>query len=99
MKKLLLTISFVGLVAAPAMSADLARPVYQRPAVVAAPVFSWTGVYLGINGGGGYGTEEYTWNQDATLASVAASLDLTRTSPQTDEAWERADRLAYSSSA
>jgi len=74
MKKLLLTISFVGLVAAPAMSADLARPVYQRPAVVAAPVFSWTGVYLGINGGGGYGTEEYTWNQDATVAPLAPIL-------------------------
>jgi outer membrane immunogenic protein len=52
MKKLFLAgVSLVALIAGPAMAADLARPVYRRPVVVAAPVFSWTGFYIGGNGG------------------------------------------------
>jgi hypothetical protein len=38
------------------------------------PVFSWTGVYLGIGGGTGWGNNQYSWNQDATLAAVAAQM-------------------------
>jgi outer membrane immunogenic protein len=36
--------------------------------------FSWTGIYLGIGGGTGWGNKEYSWNQDATLAAVAAQM-------------------------
>ena len=50
-------------------AADLALPV-----VAPVPVFSWTGVYLGIGGGTGWGNNEYNWNQDATLAAVAAQM-------------------------
>jgi outer membrane immunogenic protein len=51
MKKLLLAgISLTALVAGPATAADLGRPVY-RPVVVAAPVYSWTGFYIGANAG------------------------------------------------
>src|SRR6202011_4818025 len=33
-----------------------------------------TGVYLGIGGGTGWSNNAYTWNQDATLAAVAAQM-------------------------
>jgi outer membrane immunogenic protein len=49
MKKLLLTgVALSALTAAPAIAADMAVPVY-RPA---APVYSWTGCYIGGNVGG-----------------------------------------------
>ena len=47
---------------------------FKMPIVAQAPVFSWTGVYLGIGGGTGWGNNAYTWNQDATLAAVAAQM-------------------------
>jgi outer membrane immunogenic protein len=56
MKKLLL--GAVGLVAmgisAPASAADLpARPYTKAPPPMVAPIYDWSGVYIGINGGGG----------------------------------------------
>ena len=35
----------------PAAAADLSRP----PLTMAAPIYNWTGIYVGINGGGGWG--------------------------------------------
>jgi outer membrane immunogenic protein len=49
-------------------AADL---VVKAPVVAPVPVFSWTGVYLGIGGGSGWGTKEYSWNQDATAAALS----------------------------
>jgi len=63
MKRLILAI-FAGLlavaVAAPSFAADLPRPVYKaQPGVYVAP-FSWTGFYLGINGGYGWGKTSWS---------------------------------------
>src|SRR5437763_9288500 len=61
MKKIVLAAAaLTAQFAAPAMAADLARPVaaYKAPPPPPASVYSWTGCYLG--GGGGYGM----WNQD-----------------------------------
>jgi outer membrane immunogenic protein len=48
-----------------ANAADLSRPVpapyYKAPAMVA-PAFSWTGLYLGLQGGYGWGHESYADN-------------------------------------
>lgn len=55
---------FVGLIAAtafcgaPALAADM--PVKARMSPVAAPIFTWTGFYLGIQGGGGFGNTRHT---------------------------------------
>lgn len=45
--------------AAPSFAADLRRPLYKAPVYVA-PAFSWSGFYLGINGGYGWGSSD--WN-------------------------------------
>ena len=61
MKRAFLTL--VGLVAltASAAAADMARPVpqpyYKAPMV--APAYSWTGFYIGVNGGGGFGRSSW----------------------------------------
>ena len=43
---------------------------FKAPIVPPVPVFSWTGVYLGIGGGAGWGNNEYSWNQDPTVAAI-----------------------------
>lgn len=63
MKRIILS-ACAGLVAAAAMAApsfaaDLPRPAYKAPVYVA-PAFSWTGFYLGINGGYAWGHSD--WN-------------------------------------
>jgi outer membrane immunogenic protein len=55
MKKfLLLTTAAIALGAAPAVAADLpARAYTKAPPPIAAPIYDWSGFYIGINGGGG----------------------------------------------
>jgi outer membrane immunogenic protein len=62
MRKLLFSgVAFAALVAGPAMAADQAAPVYKRPrpVVLAAPVYKWTGFYVGGNVG-------YSWGDPRT---------------------------------
>lgn len=64
MKKVLLAgaaVAALTLGALPATAADIAnRPVYKAP--VAIPVvYNWTGFYIGVSGGGGWGTSEHTF--------------------------------------
>jgi outer membrane immunogenic protein len=57
MRKLLLAaLAFAAMVAGPATAADMATPAYKVPPI---PLFSWTGCYLGINGGGGRSTNDW----------------------------------------
>jgi outer membrane immunogenic protein len=47
------------LIAAPAFAADMAQPMPTKaPVLVAEPVFSWTGFYLGANAGYNWGSGE-----------------------------------------
>ena len=55
MKRLLLASAAAIALSAPALAADLRAPMpVKAPAYVAA--YSWTGFYLGVNVGGGWGT-------------------------------------------
>jgi outer membrane immunogenic protein len=63
MKKFLLgTVGLITLgLAAPAHAADLpARPYTKAPAIVAAPIYDWSGFYVGINGG--WGSSRNCWD-------------------------------------
>jgi outer membrane immunogenic protein len=56
MKKFLLATTAATFLTVPAMAADL--PVKAPPRMVAAPVFTWTGFYIGANCGGAWGRTE-----------------------------------------
>ena len=60
MRRVLFTaLSFIAITATTALAADLPRgmPPTKAPAFV--PGFSWTGFYVGINGGYGWGTSSW----------------------------------------
>jgi outer membrane immunogenic protein len=46
--------------ASPSLAADLPRPAYKAPVYIAPAAFSWTGFYLGLNGGYAWGHSD--WN-------------------------------------
>jgi outer membrane immunogenic protein len=71
--------AFVGLVAlsGAAAAADLSRPppVYQAaPAFV--PAYNWTGFYIGVNGGGGFGSSNWqaAGNHDVSGGLIGSTV-------------------------
>ena len=64
MKKLLLaSVGVLALGVASASAADVPRrqaPPAKAPVYVAPPPYNWTGFYLGINGGGGWGSSDFS---------------------------------------
>jgi outer membrane immunogenic protein len=73
MKKVLLAgVAGIALVTGSAHAADLSpQPVYKAPPPAMAPVFSWTGCYIGGNIGGGWG------RTTASAPSLAPGISLT----------------------
>lgn len=53
-------------VATPSFAADLPRPAYKSPVYVAG--FSWSGLYIGINGGYGWGKSD--WSSAVTTGNT-----------------------------
>jgi outer membrane immunogenic protein len=81
MKKLVLALSAVAAFTGSAIAADLpARPYTKAPAMVPAPVVSWTGCYIGAGGGGGFWNQENTGFSDRlALARLGPRLQTTDT--------------------
>jgi outer membrane immunogenic protein len=77
MKRVLLAVALAFTAGGVAVAADLPPPPYAPPRApatyvpVPAPVFTWTGIYLGINAGYGFGHSDWTNN---TAAAVAAGV-------------------------
>jgi outer membrane immunogenic protein len=76
MKKVLVISTLAALIVGPATAADLARPVYRRPVAVFAPVYNWTGFYIGLNAGAAIGHA----SQDPAFS--APECDVAPTCPQ-----------------
>jgi outer membrane immunogenic protein len=72
MKRTLTALAFLAAAAAPAIAADI--PVKARPmAPVMAPVFNWTGFYIG--GHVGYGWADKSWTETTALFGVSHKAD------------------------
>lgn len=70
MRKLLLAAAaLTAVVGTPALAADMAAPVYKAPPPPA-PVFSWTGFYVGLNGGYGWGRDPVAFAPADAAAAV-----------------------------
>jgi outer membrane immunogenic protein len=68
-KLLFVTASLVAIsVAAPAMAADLAARPYTKAPPMVAPIYDWSGFYIGINGGGG--SDRNCWSEDVTVNAL-----------------------------
>ena len=66
-------IGFLALAASiPASAADLPRGMPYRAPTAYAPVYNWTGFYLGINGGGAWGDSD--WNGLAVSNSPGGGM-------------------------
>ena len=74
MKRVFFALVSLAALAGTAAAADLAASgagaLFKAP--ICTPVYNWTGFYIGLNGGGGWGRS--SWDRPAALTSPAASL-------------------------
>jgi outer membrane immunogenic protein len=55
-----------------AFAADLSvAPLYKAPPAQVAPVYNWTGFYIGANGGGGWGRS--WWQSQSTAINLSGA--------------------------
>ncbi len=65
----------VGAGLVPALAADLSTPLYKAPPA-APPLFSWTGCYVGVEGGGAWGQSQHVAAAAPKPASVGLPITL-----------------------
>jgi outer membrane immunogenic protein len=73
MKKLLLgtvAIAALGMAAAPVFAADLPARTYTKAPVMVAPIYDWSGFYIGLNGGGASSRECWTLTSNNAIPIV-----------------------------
>jgi outer membrane immunogenic protein len=73
MKKFLIAAAGLVAFAAPALAADMAPAPYTKAPPMVAPVYSWTGFYIGGNAGGDWGRSD-TYSPIAIVGTGAAYL-------------------------
>jgi outer membrane immunogenic protein len=61
MKRIVFAFAALAAMTTIAAAADLGRPApyYPAPAPVYAAIYNWTGFYIGVNGGGGFGSSNW----------------------------------------
>jgi outer membrane immunogenic protein len=69
MKTIALAISALALSAVSASAADLSPSPYTKAPPMVDPVYNWTGFYIGVNGGGGWGRTNWFFNVVGTTAN------------------------------
>ena len=67
MKKLAIVIAAIALIGTPAFAADMA---VKAPPPPPAPVYSWTGFYIGANIGGGWGRQSVDYAPNDPMAGL-----------------------------
>src|ERR1700690_2584192 len=67
-RALLAAVGLAALGMAPALAADLPARTYTKAPAVVAPVYDWSGFYIGLNGGGASSRECYTITSVAGVA-------------------------------
>jgi outer membrane immunogenic protein len=67
MKKLAIAIGAIALIGTPVLAADLNKPVYKAPPPAPAPLWSWSGCYIGGNVGGAWSRDSYTFTNDTGI--------------------------------
>lgn len=75
MRQILVGVALTLSLAAPAAAADLRMPVKAAPAPVVAPVYSWTGCYIGVQGGYSWANTAYNTDIPPT-PGTGTSFDL-----------------------
>ena len=74
MKKFLIGAAALVVSTSAASAADIAaRPYTKAPIVAPAPVYTWTGFYAGVQGGGGWGRSDETYVLLANAPAFAGS--------------------------
>lgn len=75
MKKILLgTVALVALGLAPASAADLAARHYTKAPPMVAAIYDWTGFYIGVNGGGGWGRDRFSTTTGAVDVNTSGGF-------------------------
>jgi outer membrane immunogenic protein len=72
-KTFLTTVGLVALGIAPALAADLPARTYTKAPAMVAPVYDWSGFYVGLNGGGASSHDCYTITSVAGTAIIPNS--------------------------
>jgi len=75
MKKILLaTIGLAALGMAPAFAADLPARAYTKAPAAALPIYNWTGFFIGAEGGGGWGKDDWSLPLAAGVTAAHTSV-------------------------
>ena len=77
MKKLVATLFSLALSAAGASAADLPARTYSKAPVAVAPIYDWTGFYVGLNAGGAWNQSNPTTTTLFPVASYFADSSVT----------------------